>query len=107
MAQSRIVRGRATRVSQPDETGAINVRYHDTDVVRVFSDGSIRLDSGGWRTATTKLRMNQAASQFLLGFHVYQTNRQWFVQVAGQEAPFPFEDGMTFARPADVSPIYR
>jgi hypothetical protein len=42
---------RATRVYY--ENGYIVVRYHSTDVVR-FNDKEIILNSGGWRTATTK-----------------------------------------------------
>lgn len=35
------------------------VRLHDTDVVTYYPDGSIRLDTGGWRTVTTKERINR------------------------------------------------
>ena len=37
----------------------IAVRLHSTDVVTFTPDGSIVLDSGGWRTVTTKERMNR------------------------------------------------
>lgn len=43
--------------------GITNIQYHGTKVVR-FDAETITLDSGGWRTATTKTRMNQAARQF-------------------------------------------
>ena len=38
--------------------GCIAILYHDTDVVTYRSDGSIMLDSGGWKTKTTKERIN-------------------------------------------------
>jgi hypothetical protein len=34
------------------------IRLHDTDVVTVFADGRIALDSGGWRTMVTKDRIS-------------------------------------------------
>lgn len=34
------------------------VRLHDTNVVTVYRDGTFMLDSGGWRTVTTKDRIN-------------------------------------------------
>lgn len=54
------------------------VRYWSTDVVQ-FDDRWVTLDHGNWMTATTKVRMNQTANQFGLGFNVYQKNFEWFV----------------------------
>ena len=72
------------------------VRYHNTDVVQ-FDSLYITLNTGGWKTATTKLRMNQASNQFNLGFSVYQKDFQWFVVIpqgetlefTGQRITFP------------------
>ena len=72
------------------------VRYHNTDVVQ-FDSQYITLNTGGWETATTKLRMNQASNQFNLGFSVYQKDFQWFVVIpqgetlkyTGQRITFP------------------
>jgi hypothetical protein len=76
------------------------VRYHATDVVK-FSDAHITLNSGGWRTNTTKLRMNQASNQFGLGFTVYQRMGQWFVRFNMRSGTvIPFEDGMILQRVA-------
>ena len=57
------------------------VRYWNTDIVKVTST-SIILDNGGYYTATTKRRMNQASLQFGLGFNVFQKDYQWFVQTS-------------------------
>ena len=67
------------------------VVYHNTCVVRFNSD-EIILDSSGWRTVTTKVRMNQASNQYGLGFSVYQDDFNWFVN--GK----PFADGMVLTR---------
>ena len=52
-------------------------------------DGRIQLNSGGYRTTTTKRRMNQC----LLGHRVYQRDFAWYVS-APDGTVRPFEDGM-------------
>jgi len=67
------------------------VCYHSTPVVKI-TDDEIILNSGGWLTATTKRRMNQASLQYNLGFAVYQVNFSWYVDYKGDT--IPFEDGL-------------
>lgn len=62
--------------------------YHRTAVVIVREDRTIRLDSGGYRTATTKRAMNQASNQDRLGFRVFQKAGEWFVTWQGRDIPF-------------------
>ena len=69
-----------TTVSEHD--GVTSVTYHETIVVE-FTDDMVWLDTGGWYTATTKTRMNQASNQFGLGFHVYQSKGKWYVVTPG------------------------
>lgn len=69
----------ATTVTQgPD---GLCVTYHQTNVVMVNKHGRITLDTGGWNSVTTKLRMNQASNQFGLGYQVYQNKGRWFVRL--------------------------
>ena len=77
------------------EDSILKVCYHNTIVVEV-TDDEIRLNSGGWRTNTTKRRMNQASLQYQLGIHVYQVNYSWYVGYNGKV--YPFEDKMTIKR---------
>ena len=71
----------ATTVTQgPD---GMRVTYHQTDVVTVSKKGKITLNTGGWFTNTTKLRMNQAANVFGLGYRVYQEKGRWYVRFGG------------------------
>ena len=49
--------GNNTRIIQRDDD-TIAVRLHCTDVVTYHRDGRIVLDCGGWRSVTTKDRMN-------------------------------------------------
>jgi len=85
MAQTQEVRGVATSIRT--ENGTTTVKYHNTDVVS-FDSNFVVLDSGGWQTVTTKLRMNQASNQFGLGYSVFQKDREWFVDWDGQTLPF-------------------
>jgi hypothetical protein len=43
----------------PRLNSSIAIRLHKTDVVTYFRDGSIVLNSGGWKTSTTKDRINE------------------------------------------------
>ena len=93
MTQQQVVRGTATSLFN-DTDGKTKVVYHKTAVV-AFDGEHITLDSGGWRTATTKTRMNQASNQMRLGYQVFQKDSEWFV-LTREGKTLDFEDGMTF-----------
>jgi hypothetical protein len=83
----------------------VSVRYHATEVVRVDrGTGLVVLNSGGWRTPTTKTRMNQASRQFDLGYLVSQIQGEWRVQLP-DGVSIPFEDGMTLVVPSLVQDL--
>jgi hypothetical protein len=69
-----------------------------------FNADEIVLDSGGWRTVTTKLRMNQASYQFGLGFYVNEHQRrfEWFVTNGNRT--YDFNDGMILERQSVETP---
>lgn len=106
MAQTQICRGTATRVYNSDTY--CSVRYHDTTVASkiITPDGHtyVTLHSGGYRSRTTKLRINQFAAQFCAHkFGVLQRKGEWFVWFEiprffdGQYCcDIPFEDNITF-----------
>lgn len=50
------------------------IRLHSTDVVEIYPDNSVKLFSGGFRTVTTKQRINSFSP---LG--VYQFSRTWYL----------------------------
>ena len=93
MAQQSKIGTHATTISRTD--GKTVVTYHSTPVVTVDADGTVTLNSGGWRSHTTKTRMNQAARSLDLGYHVFQRDFQWFVRRAGC-GPVRYDDGMQF-----------
>lgn len=51
------------------------IRLHNTDIVKFYTNGVIELNSGGWRTPTTKNRINDYAP----GVRLYQEKSQWYV----------------------------
>lgn len=69
------------------------VRLHLTDIVTFKGNGDIILNSDGWRTVTTKDRMNK----LLDGWHVWQESGVWYVE-RGQNwdrtKSFVYADGM-------------
>ena len=77
MANMHKIGSTATTVRTED--GYTIVRYHNTDVVKFNSD-EIVLNTGGWKTNTTKARMNQASNVYGLGYRVYQKDWEWFVE---------------------------
>ena len=91
MGQTQRVSGRATRVWR-DSTGMLVVQYHNTEVVTAYPDGSVFLRTGGWKSNTTRQRMNQAANQYQLGYSVFQKAFAWFVTWKGQTIPFNSEE---------------
>lgn len=94
MTQLSKCQGVATTIST-DATGALCVTYHNTVVWQRTAEGKIILRTGGWKTATTKLRMNQAFNEFGgYPYCVFQRKGDWFV---GVRQPYksnciPFDD---------------
>ena len=100
--------GRSTAlvyVGGPDK--AIAVRYHETDVV-TFTPGRVRLDSGGWRTMTTKERMCLYSP-----VNIWQDKGLWYVgdwrhrddRVLFSDGLTVFEDGMIMGKRTDPAPL--
>ena len=68
-------------------THTTKVVYHKTAVVS-FNNHTILLKTGGYKTRTTKLRMNQASQVFNLGFEVFQKDFIWYVKFNGVTKEF-------------------
>lgn len=82
MAQQNTIGRVHTTRGMDNDTGFYTVQYHATKVVQ-FNDEIIKLNHGGYKTATTKTRMNQASNEFRLGYHVFQKDGRWYVQHKG------------------------
>lgn len=57
------------------DEGMVAIRLHDTDIVTVFSDGRVILNSGGWLSATTKERINRYSPA-----GISQKNSIWYMR---------------------------
>ena len=64
----------------------IAIRLHNTDIVIYYPNGKIVLNSGGWRTPTTKDRINSALRH---EYRISQDKGIWYIQ--GKI----FQDGLT------------
>ena len=69
------------------DSGDTVVVFHNTPVVR-FDDKRIILDTGGWNTPTTRLRMNQASREYDLGYRVFQEDFVLCLEWKGKIMPF-------------------
>ena len=94
MSQTSRVLGVATVIGY--ENGLNYVQYHATKVVQ-WNASKIILNSNGWHTATTKLRMNQASRQFDLDFVVSQRDFEWSVTTPNGDV-VPFVDKIELSR---------
>ena len=99
MARTNVVGKTATTIFTDGDYTC--VKYHSTDVIK-WNNDVIILNSGRWRTNTTKLRINQASNQFRLGIQVYQKDFNWHVVVTDLknmgQSNIEFVDGMIIKR---------
>jgi len=77
----------------------ITVRLYETDIV-VVNRSTIRLNSGNWRTVSTKQAMNHALRQVCEEFKapfIRQHKGEWYVDYPNGKS-VPFRDGMIVQR---------
>jgi hypothetical protein len=72
------------------ENGDVVVRLHNTNIVTLTKDDSIILNSGGWRTVTTRDRISKLIRK--AGWSLYSERGVWIVSIAGKS--YTFTDGM-------------
>src|SRR5260221_7675367 len=74
---------------------SVAVRLHNTDIVTYAENGTVTLNTGGWKTVTTKVRINDYSP-----FSVWSRKGCWFVNINGKE--FVFSDGMSITALGEV-----
>lgn len=89
--------GNNTRLER-DGHGEIAVKYHGNIVVTYYRENQVvggpvtTLTSAGWRTLTTKERINAFGPE---GFHVYQERGAWYLRNYRTGKQWVFADGIT------------
>lgn len=85
--------------------GSIGLRLHKTQVVIFYQDGRVTLHTGGWRSVTTKARINE----WIPGaWRVAQTKGQWGLWNTETKEERPFVEGMKLPGeylPSPESPV--
>lgn len=76
------------------DDGSYGVKLHNTEVVIHYPDRVV-LNSGGWKTVTTKDRINTFSP-----YHIWQEKRVWLVEIEAQI--YEFADGMTIYSNGEV-----
>lgn len=77
-----------------NEDGVSTVFLHGNKIAEV-GDTWLRLFDGGWRTATTKSRLNAILSVHGANFDgIFQKNFEWFFHDSLRSVDMPFENGM-------------
>lgn len=79
-----------TRMQEID--GNFHVFYHGHDIAK-FTPNHVVVNSCGYRTYTTKERLNQLIPS---RFTLYQKNFVWYVWDRENDTTFNFQDGMVF-----------
>jgi hypothetical protein len=72
-----------------DGTPVIHVQLHSTNIITFYPDGTISLNTGGWKTVTTMARIRQFSP-----VHIGPNKGEWFVDTP--DGPVEFSDGMRF-----------
>lgn len=94
MTQRDFFRGVET-TTYMDHDGALVGLYRGTAVAKRLGN-IITLKTGGWKTNTTKNRMNQFSNNFVnCRYSVYQKGGVWFVATNKETIPFE-NDAITF-----------
>jgi hypothetical protein len=66
--------------------------YLHGNLIAKVGDDWLSLYDGGWRTNTTKSRINAVLAVHGNGERVYQKDHQWFIDIDGN--PEPFKSGI-------------
>jgi len=88
--KSKLVK-RNTRLTEYVD-GKKTLRFHATDIITWKPDGKIILNSGGYKTRTTKQRLNQYL--YPHDIRVYQKDFEWYLSLPCNGEIVKFTDGV-------------
>jgi hypothetical protein len=67
--------------------GSVIIRYHDTDIFTKKGD-IITLNTGGYKTKTTKERMNQSLANYFIPARVFQKDFEFYLKYKNKTIKF-------------------
>ena len=76
---------------EQDSDGSIGVRFHTTRILTFHPEGSFTVNTGGYRSVTTKQRLNALLPS---GYRIFSEQYAW--KISTPEGTFDFEDGDTW-----------
>lgn len=79
-----------------NEHGLKSVDYRGTQVVIEESYNSVRLNTNGWKTATSKTAINRYFQQRNLDCRVFQEKGYWYVEQKGEIFDYVDNKVLTF-----------
>jgi len=94
--RARKVTGACQRTSRDrieSENGKVSVRLWRTEIAKVL-DGQMVLNTGGYRTPTTKSRLNAMLQGMGSNWRIYQHNFEWWMRNTREPVEQRFVDGI-------------
>lgn len=94
MGKPKLLERNTVKYQKPN--GDMAIRLHRTDIIVTGVNGTVTLSSGGWKTMTTKDRINKYA-----GVQIHSDKGIWKV------SSIPFKDGMVIKANGEVKDMKR
>lgn len=98
MAQTQRISRNNTAIYTQDD-GTRQVFLHNTCIVQVKPDGTVKLDTGGWLTVTTMTRMNQVSNEWRLGYSVGRAKGKFSAWLHHEQREIESADNRTLTIP--------
>ena len=86
------------------DKGKTVVVYYETAVVK-FNDEEIILNTGGWWTMSTQVRMNWASKHFDLGYRIQRQGKTWHVTYQDKQHAYEAEQVRLDRKTGEVTPV--
>jgi len=87
IAKSRKIKNNTLKIWY--KNGDIAIKLHYTNIIIYKNNGDIILNSGGWKSVTTKSRMTEFSP-----FYIHQKNHVWYVTT--DKGIYNYYDGIIF-----------
>lgn len=81
------------------EGSSVGIRHHNTTVILYDEDGTITMDCAGWRSHTTKERLNNWLPP---GWGIYQKNHVWYLHNNQGPNKWTYKDGIQITPDGEV-----